>query len=359
MGNRLSRIAALIGIGTLLIGTVVPGVSARGFQRDVAYYASSYINPDLGMGTENRDVNDDSACDRPDRRDTQALSSPGTTNRNVHNDACLYGRYSFDQSVSTVDVPATFESSGVGVISACPDPDGAGPKTATLSNNGRRCTQTGYQSRGIPGDREYHVRLNNSTTAGEQRVVFCYDPGLDGCAGEQVRSVVTVTWVNTAARASSYINRDTGMATENPDVEQGSNCANPDRSDNQQLSTTGTTNRNVHNDACLFAGSRETVSTVDGPATFESTGVGVISACPDPDGAGPKTATLSGDGKRCHQTGYQEKGTPGDLEFHVRLNNSTTPGEQRVTFCSDPDTDGCADETVKQTITINWQAGSV
>lgn len=88
---------------------------------------------------------------------------------------------------------------------------------------------------------------------------------------------------------------------------------------------------------------------VDAPATYDSSGVGFISACPDPENAGPKYAVLSdtnGDGRndRCFQSGYQEKGVAGDLEFHARLNNTTTAGRQSVVWCYDPDRDGCSDE---------------
>ena len=44
-------------------------------------------------------------------------------------------------------------------------------------------------------------------------------------------------------RAVSYINPDNGAATENPDVNDNSNCASPDRYDVQQLSDPGATNR--------------------------------------------------------------------------------------------------------------------
>lgn len=159
-----------------------------------------------------------------------------------------------------------------------------------------------------------------------------------------------------AVRASSYINRDTGAPTENPDVSIPSNCAVPDPADTQVLSPMGTTANNVHNDACLFAadGSR-----ADGPATFESFGVGGISACPDPDLGGPRTAVAhdhDGDGRNehCHQSGYQLRSAPGDLEYHARLNNTTTPGQQRVLFCSDPDGDGCLDERVVSQVAVGW-----
>jgi hypothetical protein len=180
--------------------------------------------------------------------------------------------------------------------------------------------------------------------------------------------VVGITTVSTSAvnasdtatgprRASSYINPDTGAATANADVKATSECEQPDRTDRQTVSPTGTTTNNVHNDACLFdrAGNR-----VSGPATFEATGAGGISACPDPDGAGPEFSVLSdtnGDGQtdRCFQSAYQTKGIDGDLEYHARL-NSTTPGRQRVTFCADPEQNGCGDARVRSRITIRWVA---
>lgn len=162
-------------------------------------------------------------------------------------------------------------------------------------------------------------------------------------------------------RAVSYINPDTGAATANPDVDPNSSCFSPDQYDRQQLSTVGTTNRNVHNDACFlngrssYWGGGDPMAKVDGPATFESRGVGIISACPDPDGLGPKVAILSGDKKRCFQSGYQEKGIAGDKEFHARLNNDSTPGDQSVVWCYDEDRDGCSDEyELRSRIQIRW-----
>ena len=120
--------------------------------------AISYINPDIGAATANPDVNPASNCARPDRRDTQQLSPAGTGTRNVHNDACL-----LDRAGSFVDAPVSWESTGAGVIFRCPDPDGAaGPKVAVLSGN--RCFQSGFQSTGMAGDGEYHLRLNNTDT---------------------------------------------------------------------------------------------------------------------------------------------------------------------------------------------------
>ena len=160
-------------------------------------------------------------------------------------------------------------------------------------------------------------------------------------------------------RASSYINPDTGAATANNDVDPNSNCFRPDQYDMQMFSPAGTATKNVHNDACFLDRNGKKL---DGPATFESRGVGFISACPDPDNAGPKTASLldkNADGRAdlCFQSGYQTKGVAGDFEFHARLNNNTgMAGTQYVTWCSDKDADGCSDEWNKSSIRIDWSA---
>ena len=157
-------------------------------------------------------------------------------------------------------------------------------------------------------------------------------------------------------RAASYINPDNGMPTENPDVEDDSSCARPDQEDRQQLSDPGKTNRNVHNDACFLdrKGQKK-----NGPASFQSSGVGYISACPDPDAGGREYSKLSdtdGDGRMdlCFQSSYQQTGKAGDLEFHARLNNDSKPGTQYVVWCADADRDGCRDERVKDDIRIEW-----
>jgi len=160
-------------------------------------------------------------------------------------------------------------------------------------------------------------------------------------------------------RAASYINRDTGAATENPDVNRGSSCANPDQRDQQRLSDPGAANRNVHNDACFLDDKGEKVN---GPASFQSSGVGFISACPDPDGAGPEYARLSDtnrDGRNdlCFQSSYQKTGAAGDFEFHARMNNTSMPGTQYVVWCADPDANGCRDEKVTDDISIKWNRG--
>ncbi len=158
-------------------------------------------------------------------------------------------------------------------------------------------------------------------------------------------------------RAASYINPDNGMPTDNPDVEDDSSCAEPDQKDRQRLSDPGKTNRNVHNDACFLDGKgREK----NGPASFQSSGVGSISACPDPDGPDgreySKLSDTDGDGRMdlCFQSSYQQTGKAGDLEFHTRLNNDSQPGTQYVVWCADADRDGCGDERVKDDIRIQW-----
>ncbi len=164
----------------------------------------------------------------------------------------------------------------------------------------------------------------------------------------------------TAVRATAYVRNDAGLPTFNPDVNPNSNCATPDYDDIQTVSAPGSTARNVHVDACLFSSAAPagaTVSDVDTAVTYEIFGVGTISGCPDPDGAGPKTSVRhdhNGDGafEHCHQSGYQSAGT-GALEYHARV-NSTVAGQTRVLFCADADQDGCLDETVRSQVAIGW-----
>ena len=164
-------------------------------------------------------------------------------------------------------------------------------------------------------------------------------------------------------RAQAYIRADIGLATFNPDVNPGSNCATPDQADVQQVSDAGSVARNVHVDACLFssgAAGGATQSDVDVPATYELFGVGTINACPDPDGPnGPKTAVRhdhNGDGtfEHCHQSGYQATQAAGNFEYHARVNSSAQPGQSRVLFCADSDQDGCLDERVLTQVGVGW-----
>ena len=161
-----------------------------------------------------------------------------------------------------------------------------------------------------------------------------------------------------SGRASSYINGDAGV---NADVDPNSSCYRPDQYDKQMFSdpaSTGPGNRNVHNDACFLDSNG---NKLNGPASFESSGVGFISACPDPDGAGPQTARLTdknGDNRKdlCFQSAFQTRGIAGDSEFHARMNNTSMPGTQYVTWCSDRNADGCSDEWNKSSIRIDWSA---
>ena len=178
-------------------------------------------------------------------------------------------------------------------------------------------------------------------------------------------------------KAVAYINPDTGAATENGNVEPDSDCGMPDRRDRQKLSAAGGAEKNIHVDACLTT---EDGAAYDGTVTFESRGAGAISACPDPDQVvaqvsqvmnGERVAYLhdhNGDGRNdhCHQTGYQVKDAAGDDEYHVRINNDTKPGRQRLIFCFDPQQDaaadasgqpaghGCSDADVRSSVAVRW-----
>ncbi len=154
---------------------------------------------------------------------------------------------------------------------------------------------------------------------------------------------------------ASYINPDTGMPTMNADVDPGSECETPDQTDTQTVGDEATGAGNVHNDACLFDAQG---GDVDLQVAFESDGVGVISGCPDPDGDGPKTATNSADKTLCVQTGFETggaNGPAGDGEYHIRL-VSGTAGLQTVTFCADPEGDGCANAASTDEISVTWTA---
>jgi len=178
-----------------VVGLWLTGAGAATAAPGVPERASSYIKADVGLGTFNPDVSADSDCGTPQQVDIQRV---GTTN--VHNDACLFtAEAPRNADTSDVDAPASFQSLGVGFITACPDPDGGGGKTALLRDtdaDGRNdlCTQSGFQTRGTDGDREYHARLNSATPGG-QVVLFCHDPDRDGCFDERVLSVSVVVWL--------------------------------------------------------------------------------------------------------------------------------------------------------------------
>ncbi len=157
--------------------------------------AVSYINPDIGAATENRDVNRNSSCFTPDQYDTQKVSPAGTTTNNVHNDACFLSR-----DGNKLNGPASFQSFGAGFISACPDPDGAGPEFSRLTDtngDGRNdlCFQSAYQTGKGAGDFEFHARMNNTGPAGVQTVVWCSDRDQDGCRDEYNTSTIKINWV--------------------------------------------------------------------------------------------------------------------------------------------------------------------
>ena len=199
-----SMLAATAASGASLVGG--GGGDGPYHDSEVPRRAVSFVNPDNGERNENRDVNDNSGCSSPDRYDAQARSFPRSTAKSVHNGACFFGDGEGGK-LSTVDAPATFESSGRGYISDCPDPDGPGLKFAGLLDRNRDgrfdgCFQSGYQDLGVPGiadrpgDFQYHVRLNNTTDrpAGEQRVAWGYDPDEDGLSDTDVKDAITVLW---------------------------------------------------------------------------------------------------------------------------------------------------------------------
>ena len=146
-------------------------------------------------------------------------------------------------------------------------------------------------------------------------------------------------------RPVAYVNPDTGKETENPGVPTTSECESPVQADTMALGDEATGKGNVHVDACLFAGSDR----VDTKAAFETTGVGVVAACPDSDKEGPKTSTKSP--SQCLQDGFEAANS----EYHVRV-VSATAGLQTVRFCADPEGNGCADATDVSTVRITWGA---
>ena len=161
-------------------------------------------------------------------------------------------------------------------------------------------------------------------------------------------------------RAASYINGDAGK---NADVDPNSSCFRPDQYDMQKFSTAASGNpgdNNVHNDACFLDRDGNKRGKNIG-ATFRSSGTGYISACPDPDGAGPATSKLrdlNGDGRNdsCFQSSYQEKGIAGDFEYHARVNNTGMTGSQSVKWGMDIDADGRIDGRDDDDIEVDWSA---
>jgi hypothetical protein len=148
-----------------------------------------------------------------------------------------------------------------------------------------------------------------------------------------------------AASAVAYVNPDTGKPTANGDVEPGSSCENADQQDTQVITTSATeATGNVHVDACLKDASG---AALDTQASFDVSGVGEVFKCPDADMGGPKTSTKTE--TRCTHSGFESANS----EYHIRL-TSSEGGTQTITFCADPQGDGCADASVTSTATITW-----
>lgn len=160
---------------------------------------SAYVNPDKGMPTENPNVAASSECETPVRSDTQPLGNEADGKGNVHVDACL-----FDSADKRVDTQAAFTVSGVGTISACPDPDKEGPQTS--KKTGSTCVLSNFEA----ANSEYHVRVV-SGTAGQQTVNFCADPEGDGCGNAESVSTVRVTWGAPSGGVATGGSSDTGL----------------------------------------------------------------------------------------------------------------------------------------------------
>ena len=167
---------------------------------------------------------------------------------------------------------------------------------------------------------------------------------------------------NNGLTTVSYINSDGGK---NDDVNNPSNCFSPDQYDMQKFSSVASGNpgdNNVHNDACFLDGNGNKVGKNIG-ATFVTTGTGYISACPDPDGAGPAIRILrdlNGDGRNdsCYQSSYQENPAlaAGNFEYHVRVNNTGMAGAQQVKWGMDRDGDGRIDDYRSDGIKVDWSS---
>ncbi|MFP5309399.1 MAG: hypothetical protein ACLGIR_07455 [Actinomycetes bacterium] len=200
--RTLPRSFAALTISALALGVTATAASADyyGYSRysdsDRNLKVVSYINGDNG---KNADVDPDSSCFKPDQYDMQAFSSVASGNpgdNNVHNDACFLD----DRGNKVGDgIGASFQTSGTGYISACPDPDGAGPEFSRLRDldgDGRMdsCFQSSYQEKGIAGDFEYHVRVNNVGAKGEQKVRWGRDDDGDGRIDSWNSDDVRIDW---------------------------------------------------------------------------------------------------------------------------------------------------------------------
>ena len=207
-----SMIVAAVSAGTLAAsatGAFAYGSYGGGSYGGENFRAASYINGDAG---KNADVDPNSSCYRPDQYDMQKFSDPATGNpgnNNVHNDACF-----LDSSGNKVgkNIGATFQASGTGYISACPDPDGGGPAIRVvrdLNGDGRNdsCFQSSYQENPAlaAGNFEYHARVNNTGMAGSQQVKWGVDRDGDGRIDGYDVDSVKVDWSATGTSGfSSY-----------------------------------------------------------------------------------------------------------------------------------------------------------
>ena len=203
----IAKTLIVAAFGSMSLVTVATGANAyHGYGDGDRLKTVSYINGDAG---KNADVAPNSSCFSPDQYDMQAFSSvasgnPG--NNNVHNDACF-----LDDRGNKVgkNIGATFQASGTGYISACPDPDGAGPAIARLrdlNGDGRNdsCFQSSYQEKGIAGDFEYHARVNNTGMTGEQSVKWGMDRDADGRIDSRDNDSIKVDWSATGMTGSGY-----------------------------------------------------------------------------------------------------------------------------------------------------------
>lgn len=206
LATRVAAIPALL-LGVLAAITLA---APAGAQASVPAGPVSYINPDTDKPTANPDVNANSGCgdeegEAPDKDDTQDVVVDPMTD-NVHTDACV-----FDDAGARIDVAVAFQVSGVGTISACPDPDmmdvagaEADDKTATLANGDTLCTLTGFEDANM----EYHTRTI-SDVAGTQTITFCADPEGNGCDDADATSITTVNWTDAGLPVGGV---DTGLA---------------------------------------------------------------------------------------------------------------------------------------------------
>lgn len=142
----------------------------------------------------NDNIASNSSCTAPDKFDTQSVTSFDDGSTSVQLSGCLLGTR--DDNSDRVDVRASYETTGVGGIYACPDPDSDGPKISVATDNdgdglNDRCTLSGYETDNL----EYRVQLL-SEIAGSQVILFCTDANANGCSDERVRSRAEINWTS-------------------------------------------------------------------------------------------------------------------------------------------------------------------